>query len=365
MVYYFRVCEVSASRRKKTCFRRFKGSKIVNRLIAAFVVACCCVSFVQAQPKKPSAKKAAASTAQSQKPKGCISKVPYIGAIIVDADTGATLFEDKANAPGYPASTLKLMTLLVIQDKIDAGQVKLSDMVKVSVAACKTGGSQVYLDPKETFSVEDLLYAMMIQSANDAAVALAEHVGGSKEGFIALMNAKAQQLGMSNTHFESVHGLPPAPGQKNDISTAHDMSLLACELCKHPAVFNYTSASYRQFRPNTPKPFDMRTHNPFLKEKVDGCDGFKTGYTATAGWSIVVTAKRNGHRVIVVVMGSETRKMRDEKARELLSKAFELVASAPAAAPAAPAPAPVAPVAAPAAAAPHAAAAAVPAPAAH
>ena len=261
-------------------------------------------------------------SAQQQRPKGCISKTPYIGAIIIDADTGATLFEDKANVPGYPASTLKLMTLLVIQEKIDAGVVKLTDTVKVSVEAYKTGGSQVYLDPKETFPVEDMLYAMMIQSANDASVALAEHVAGSKEAFVKLMNDRAQQLGMKDTRFASVHGLPPSAGQKHDVSTARDMAILSRELCKHPAVFAYTSATYRQLRADTPKPFDMRTHNPFLKEGVAGCDGFKTGYTASAGWSIVVTAKRNDRRVIVVVLGSDDRKMRDAKARELLNQAF-------------------------------------------
>lgn len=265
----------------------------------------------------------------AQKPKGCISRTPYIGAIIVDADTGATLFEDKADAPGYPASTLKLMTLLVVQEQIDAGKVRLNDTVRISVEAFKTGGSQVYLDPKETFPLEDMLYAMMIQSANDAAVALAEHVGGTKESFIELMNARARQIGMNDTRFASVHGLPPSAGQRHDVSTARDMALLARELCKHPAVFAYTSATYRQLRANTPKPFDMRTHNPFLKEGVDGCDGFKTGYTATAGWSIIVTAKRNGRRVIVVVLGSENRKLRDAKARELLGRAFTLLPTAP------------------------------------
>ena len=308
----------------------------MKRLALFLLAVCCLVSFsTAAQTKKAVAKKpvkrAAAAPAQPKKVPGCVSKTPYIGAVIVDADTGAVLFEDKANMPGYPASTLKLMTLLVIQEKIDAGQIKLSDTVNVSVEACKTGGSQVYLDPKETFSVEDLLYAMMIQSANDAAVALAEHVAGSKESFVELMNAKALQLGMADTRYASVHGLPPAKGQRNDISTARDMATLARELCKHPAVFAYTSASYRQLRANTPKPFDMRTHNPFLKEGVDGCDGFKTGFTETAGWSIVVTAKRNGRRVIVTVLGSDGRKMRDAKARELLNKAFTLL---PAAAPA-------------------------------
>lgn len=316
----------------------------MKRLVLCVLAAVCCVSFVQSAPaKKAPARKTASAPAAPQKPKGCVSKTPYIGALILDADSGAVLWEERADAPGYPASTLKLMTLLVIQEKIDAGQIKLGDMVKISVQACKTGGSQVYLDPKETFSVEELLYAMMIQSANDAAVALAEHAAGSKEGFVELMNAKAQQLGMSNTRFASVHGLPPAAGQRHDISSARDMALLGRELCKHPAVFAYTSATYRQFRANTPKPFDMRTHNPFLKEGVDGCDGFKTGYTATAGWSIVVTAKRAGRRVIVVVLGSDERKMRDAKARELLAKAFTLLpaaAPAPAAVPPPPAAAP-------------------------
>jgi D-alanyl-D-alanine carboxypeptidase (penicillin-binding protein 5/6) len=312
----------------------------VKRFVLSLLAVCCLISFSQAQTKKAApkatAKRPVATVVQPQRRKGCISKTPYIGATIVDADTGKILFEDKANAPGYPASTLKLMTLLVIQEKIDAGQVRLGDTVNVSVAACKTGGSQVYLDPRETFSVEEMLYAMMIQSANDVAVALAEHVAGSKEAFVELMNTRARQLGMADTRFASVHGLPPSEGQRNDVSTARDMATLARELCKHPAVFAYTSATYRQLRANTSKPFDMRTHNPFLKEGVDGCDGFKTGYTATAGWSIVVTAKRAGRRVIVVVLGSDERKLRDAKAAELLNKAFALLpagAPAPVAAP--------------------------------
>jgi D-alanyl-D-alanine carboxypeptidase (penicillin-binding protein 5/6) len=266
------------------------------------------------------AKKAPAKAAAPQKIKGCISKNPYIGAIVMDADTGETLFEDHADLCGYPASTLKLMTLLLLQEKIDRGEMKLTDIVPVSVKACKTGGSQVYLDPKESFPVEELLYALMIQSANDAAVALAEFAYGSTDSFVEQMNKRAQELGMENTRFTSVHGLPPGPGQKNDVTTARDMAVLCRELCRHPAIFKYTSESYRQFRAGTPKPFDMRTHNPFLKEKVQGCDGFKTGFTATAGWSIAVTCKRAERRIIVYVLGSDTRQLRDAKARELVSK---------------------------------------------
>ncbi len=311
---------------------RKKGGR-VKRFLVLMLAAGCCVGGVWAQGakkgKRAPAKQTAAAPAQPQKVKGCVSRSPYIGAVILDADSGAVLFEERADVPGYPASTLKLMTLLLIQEKIDAGQIKTSDMVKVSVEACKTGGSQVYLDPKETFTVEEMLYAMMIQSANDAAVALAEHAAGSKEAFVEQMNARAAQLGMNDTRFASVHGLPPSAGQRHDVSTARDMARLARELCRHPAVFAYTSATYRQLRADTPKPFDMRTHNPFLKEGVDGCDGFKTGYTATAGWSIVVTAKRNGRRVIVVVLGSEGRKQRDAEARALLNRAFTLLPPEP------------------------------------
>ncbi|MCL1922068.1 MAG: D-alanyl-D-alanine carboxypeptidase [Kiritimatiellaeota bacterium] len=272
-----------------------------------------------------------------------IAKNPYIGAIALDANTGKVLFEDKADIPGYPASTLKLMTLLVIQEKIDAGELKLTDLVRVSVKASKTGGSQVWLDPREKIRVEDLLYALMIKSANDAAVALAEHIAGSAEAFVALMNAKAAKLGMDNTRFASVHGLPPSAGQKHDVTTARDMGILCRELCKHPAAFAYTSTPARQFRalvdatgenapvyvPNA-KPVDMTTHNPFLKPatKIEGCDGFKTGWTVVAGYSIATTCKRANRRVIVVVLGSDTLAARDTKARELLEQAFANLAQA-------------------------------------
>lgn len=250
---------------------------------------------------------------------------PYVGAIIVDAYSGSVLFEDNADRLGSPASTLKLMTLLVIQERIAAGRLKLSDMVKVSKEAYATGGSQVYLDPKESFSVDDMLYALMIQSANDAAVALAEHVAGSKAEFVKLMNLRAEELGMKNTRFATVHGLPPAPGEKPDVTTARDMAILACELCRHADIFAYTSESYRQFRTGSQQPFDMRTHNPFLKNKVEGCDGFKTGFTTSAGWSIVVTCKRKGRRINIVVLSSEARLLRDAEASKLLDKGFALI----------------------------------------
>lgn len=254
-----------------------------------------------------------------------ISQDPYISALVVDADTGKTLIDKNSSVKAYPASVLKMMVLLVVLEKIESGTLSLSDMVQVTPEAARMGGSQVYLDPQEQFSIEDLLYALMIQSANDAAVALALHVSGSKEHFVQLMNEKAAALGMKNTRFHSVHGLPPSTGQEVDTTTARDLSILAMELAKIEDTFNYTSTIEREFRNGD---FIMRTHNNLLKTFM-GCDGFKTGYFRAAGFSIVATAKRNGVRLIVVVLGSKDRKVRDAKAMELLTRGFSMVPSRP------------------------------------
>ena len=254
-----------------------------------------------------------------------IAREPYASALVLNADTGETLFAENADTPVYPASTLKLMILLVILERVEQGLLNLDDMVQVTVEAYKMGGSQVYLDPSEQFPVEDLLYALMVQSANDAAVALATHVAGSKEAFVTLMNQKAEELGMNNTRFYSVHGLPPASGQKVDVTTARDFGILSRELARHPEVFDYTATRVKDFRGGD---FVMRNHNHLL-EKVAGCDGFKTGFFTAAGFSIVATAKRNGVRIIAIVMGSKDRKVRDAKAIELLARGFTMVPAQP------------------------------------
>ncbi|MBL4901940.1 D-alanyl-D-alanine carboxypeptidase [Desulfotalea psychrophila] len=254
-----------------------------------------------------------------------VATEPYASALVLDADTGEILFSRNADAPVYPASTLKLMVLLVILDRVKQGTLQLDEMVQITVEAYKMGGSQVYLDPKEQFSIEDLLYALMVQSANDAAVALAIHIAGSKETFVALMNNKAKDLGMKNTTFHSVHGLPPSRGQKVDVTTAEDFGILCRHLSTRPEVFKYTGTKVKEFRGGE---FIMRTHNHLLDE-VDGCDGFKTGYFTKAGFSIAATAKRNGVRIIAIVMGSQNRKVRDAKAIEMLNKGFANIPARP------------------------------------
>ena len=255
---------------------------------------------------------------------------PYLGAIVVNAETGEVVFEDNADATCYPASIIKLMDLLLIEEKIQQNTLKLSDNVPVTAEAARTGGSEVWLKEKEVFPFEELLYALIVQSANDAAVALAIHIAGSTESFVGTMQGKADALGMKQTKFHTVHGLPPAKGQEPDVSSPRDLVMLARELLKYPDALRYTSTQARGFRNGA---MEMRSHNHLLGS-VDGCDGLKTGYFKLGGYSIVATAKRGGTRFIAVVVGSKEKKIRDAKARELLSKAFAKAPPKPAATPA-------------------------------
>lgn len=256
-----------------------------------------------------------------------VSRNPYLGAIVVDDATGQVLFEDNADGAGYPASVTKLMTFLVVMDQVKAGRLTLETTVTVSAEASRTGGSQVYLKQGEVFTIDDLLYALMIQSANDASVALAERVAGSKEAFVGLMNERARALGMTRTTFHSPHGLPPGRGQQVDVTTARDLSLLARELIDHDDVLRYSSVKVRMLRAGTTNPFEMRNHNHLLG-KLPGCDGLKTGFFTAGGFSLAATAERNGRRVIVVVLGSEASKTRDFKVMELMEKGFAAMPTA-------------------------------------
>ncbi len=276
---------------------------------------------------QPAVLGASKSTAAPSSKKRSIAQNPYLGAIVVDAATGNVLFEDKADAKGYPASMLKLMDQLIILEKIEQKQFTLQDQVPVSAKASHIGGSRVWLAEKESFAMDEMLYALMIQSANDVAAALAEKIAGTTDAFVELMNQRAQALRMTSTVFNSVHGLPPGAGQQHDVTTARDFALLCRELLKHKDTLRYTAVRERPFRPNDPKHMVMmRTHNHLLGS-VEGCDGLKTGYITEAGYSIAVTAQRKGQRVIAVILGSADRKVRDAKAAELVAKGFLALAA--------------------------------------
>lgn len=276
-----------------------------------------------------------------------IAKDPYNGAIVIDASDGRVLFEDGADRPGYPASMLKLMDLFVILDRVEDGRLRLDETVAVTKEAYDMGGSQVWLDPRESFPLEELVYALMVQSANDAAMALAIHVGGSREGFVRLMNEKARELGLSAvTQFQSPHGLPPGEGQRPDMTTPRDFAKL-CQalLAAHPETVKYTSVIQRPFRPDAEKPVIMGNHNALLGT-FPGCDGLKTGWIRASGYCLAATVQRDGRRVISVMMGSATKSANIAKTKELINRWLPEAARATAAAPE-PAAAVVAPVAAP------------------
>lgn len=262
----------------------------------------------RAAPKRPAAPREEPAT--------------YKGAIVMDAATGNIVFEDHADTVSPPASVTKLMTFLIVQDRLARGDLTLQTPVHVTAEASKTGGSQVYLAEKEVFPVEELLYALMIASANDAATALAIHLAGSKSAFVELMNARARELGMSQTTFRSPHGLPPSSRKlaESDLTTARDLAKLSLHLLRTTDVLKYTSVERRVFRPG-PRQIAMDNHNNLLG-KVAGVDGLKTGFTNGAGFCLAATAQRNGRRLIAVTMGSPDSKSRDIKIAELLERGF-------------------------------------------
>ncbi|WP_081722247.1 D-alanyl-D-alanine carboxypeptidase family protein [Geminisphaera colitermitum] len=249
------------------------------------------------------------------------------GYIVTDAATGRVLLEENSDAPNPPASVTKLMTFLVVHDKITARQLSFDTPVTISLEAQRMGGSQVYLETQERFTVDDLLYALMVQSANDAAIALAEAAAGSREAFVELMNTRAHQLGMTHTTWRTPHGLPPntSLGQEPDLASPRDIALLSRHLLLNTDILRYTSTKTRDFRPG-PKVQAMKNHNHLLW-RVNGCDGLKTGYYAKAGFSLAATVQRNDRRIIVVTLGVPERKQRDVLVASLIEKGFAALPS--------------------------------------
>lgn len=260
---------------------------------------------------KPAAKPAPAPEPQE----------PYKAFIVVEAHTGRILEGENTHLALPPASITKLMLAAVVLDKLDSGQIKLDDRVTVSAEASGMGGSQVFLKPGESFTLEEMMKAVMVASANDAAYAVAEFAAGSREAFVELMNKKAEKLGMTDSRFYSMHGLPPSAGQEPDLSSCADLALLARELLNRPKLLEWTALKTEPFRDGT---LVMQNHNR-LMNRFAGMDGLKTGFYREAGYSLVATAKRNNLRLIAVVMGSPAAKVRDGVADEKLKKYFSLL----------------------------------------
>ena len=248
----------------------------------------------------------------------------YKGAIVVDAATGDVLFEGHADEISPPASMTKLMTFAVLHDRLAHGALRLDTMVKVVAADTRAAPSRVDLKVGETYPLEELIYAMMIPSANYAALAVARVVGGSVPAFVELMNAKARELGMSHTSFRTPNGLPP-PSRRlidGDLTTPRDFARLCRYLLQHTDILKYTSVRTRLFGHNYRfPPLPMTNHNHLLG-KIDGVDGLKTGFTNGAGFCLAATAKRGGRRIIVVMMDCPDARDRDLAVIQLIESAF-------------------------------------------
>ena len=254
----------------------------------------------------------------------------YDGTICVDADTGLVLYESTADRLGHPASVTKLMTFLLILEDARDQQLNLNSVVKISKEATRIGGSQVWLAPGEEFTVKDLLYALMLHSANDAAVALALTRAPTVKDFVERMNTRAKELGMTNTRFVSPHGLTYGAGP-HDTTSARDLSKLCVQLTTLKDAFTFTNCKEFTFRPGL-KSIQLTNHNHLLGS-YSGCDGFKTGWTVAANASIVTTAHNNNHRVIAVVLGCDSpsgakiaQRVRDQIAGKLMTKGLEKLA---------------------------------------
>ena len=237
-------------------------------------------------------------------------------AILMEATTGTILYSQNAEEALPPASVTKIMTLLLIMEAIDAGTVRVDDVLFISANAASMGGSQVFLEEGEQMKVEDLLKSVVIASANDAAVALAEYVSGSVDAFVAKMNAKAAELGMTATKFENVTGLDDTA--ENHLTSAKDIALMSCELVKHPLILQYSSIWMDTIRDGT---FGLTNTNRLVRF-YKGCTGLKTGSTSKAGFCVSATAERDGLSLVCVIMGAESRDIRNAAATTLLDWGF-------------------------------------------
>lgn len=237
--------------------------------------------------------------------------------IMIEPTTNTIIYENNKDERLAPASMTKMMTLLLIMEAIDEGKIQTTDMVLVSKNAASMGGSQVFLEENSSLSVLQLLKGIAIASGNDAAVAMAEHIAGSTDEFVNMMNNKVKELGLKNTHFVNVHGLDA----EDHYSSAYDMSQIALELLKHKDILNYTSL-YEDYleKPDGSKIWLVNTNK--LVRFYEGVDGLKTGFTSTAGYCLTATASKNNIRFITVTMGVDTSEHRSVDTTSMLNYGF-------------------------------------------
>lgn len=316
----------------------------MRRLTLAILVGLAASAVVAAPARKPVRR--AAPAAKAAPVQTAHRRSPYVGAIAADAKTGEILFSDNADAEAYPASVTKLMTALLVLEDVRAGRYGLATRVTATPEVYASEASWVGLKAGQSMTVEDLLTALLVNSANDAAIALAVQANGSHAAFVARMNARAAQLGMTRTRYFNANGLPPNarrryPWTDFNRTTAADQLRLARELLKnHPGVLKYTSikvksAAETPVRDGEGRPYPLKNHNNVLvkdarkvinPDGTEAVDGLKTGYIDAGGSSVVLTGTRKGRRAVVVVLGSSTSAERDAHAARLMADALGAIA---------------------------------------
>ena len=256
--------------------------------------------------------------ASEQKAPHAADAETYRAGVLIDADTGGVLFEKNPHLKAPPTSMTKMMLILLVAERVRDGSLHWDDPIATSAWASKIGGSQVYLKQGEVFPLSEMMQAIVIHSANDASVAVAEAVAGSSEAFVDLMNERAQQLGMKDTVYHSVHGLPPGKGQQPDMSSAADLATLARQLVKFPEVMKWAGTKEAPFRNGS---MTLTNTNRLVRE-TSWVDGLKTGYYREAGFNVTATGERLGMRLIAVILGAPQKHDCFAEAAKLLNKGF-------------------------------------------
>ena len=238
-------------------------------------------------------------------------------AILLEPTTGEIIFEKNSHEKLHPASMTKMMSMLLIIEAIENGVISWDEMVTVSENAASMGGSQILLEVGEQMSVHDLFKGIAVASGNDAVVAMAEKIGGSEAIFVDMMNEKAKELGLTDTHFKNPHGLD----DDDHYSSAYDMAMIGKELVKHEKALEFTKIYEDYLRQNTDRKIWLVNTNKLVRF-YEGVDGLKTGYTASAGYCLTATAKKGSSRFLAVAMGEPDSKTRNQEISEMLDYAF-------------------------------------------
>ena len=239
-------------------------------------------------------------------------------AVLMDVATGTILYESNSHERLAPASVTKVMTMLLIMEAVDSGKIALTDTVTASAEAAAKGGSQIYLEENEQLPLTEMLKSVVVASANDCACALAEHIAGSESAFVSMMNERAQELGMTDTHFVNCTGLDDGPDAGEHLTTARDIAIMSRELLGHEKIKEYTTIWMDTVRGGT---FGLSNTNKLIRF-YSGATGLKTGFTSGAGYCLSASAMRDGMELIAVVMGAETSQSRNAACKSLLDYGF-------------------------------------------